>query len=220
MPKWKAVAIVNVLLIIAVVSLLTPAIRTTGTGAIPPTQACEYSEKCLTGVVPTGIAETVETEVGAFNSDFAHKEVACSRVFLRYRGDTSYIKPNGEYMTRDEIDVIEKRIYKDHPECRLDSNAWWVTQWDEGRRLMESAEQIKRIEATPVASQDPGVASALDEQQKHLKITYDKWHAEIASRPATSTPPRFETVPDPERALDDISRFVRHNVHALGGRAH
>ena len=39
MPKWKAVAIINVLLLIAVVSLLTPAMRTSGAGAIRSTQA-------------------------------------------------------------------------------------------------------------------------------------------------------------------------------------
>ena len=184
MPKWKAVAIINIPLIIVVISLLTPAIRPSGAGAIPPTRACEYSEKCLTGEVPTGFAERVEAEVSAFNNDFAHRELACSRLFLRYRGDTSYIKPNGDYMTRDEIDVLEKRIYEGHPECRLDSTAWWETHLDGGRKLMESAEQIKRVEATPSASHDLGVATALDEQRKHLKLTYDKWHAEMANHRA------------------------------------
>src|SRR6516165_86945 len=183
MPKWKAVAIISVLLLIAVASLLTPAMRTSGAGAIPSTEACEYSEKCLTGEVPADVAESAETGVRAFNNDFAHRELACSRVFLRYRGDTSYIKPNGEYMTRDEIDVLEKRIYEGHPECRLDSTAWWETHLDGGRKLMESAEQIKRIEATPSASHNLGVA-ALDEQRKHLKLTYDKWHAEMANHRA------------------------------------
>ena len=181
-PKWKAVAIINVLLLIVVASLLTPAMRTSGAGAIPSTRACEYSEKCLTGEVPAGVAERVETGVRAFNNDFAHRELACSRFFLRYRGDTSYIKPNGEYMTRDEIDVLEKRIYEGHPECRLDHNAWWEARWDEGRKLMESAEQIKRLEATPFASHDGISVTALDEQRKRLKLAYDKWHAEIANR--------------------------------------
>ena len=52
MPKWKTVAIINVLLLIVGVSLLTPAMRTSGAGAIRSTQPCEYSEKCLTGEVP------------------------------------------------------------------------------------------------------------------------------------------------------------------------
>jgi hypothetical protein len=181
MPKWKAVAIINVLLLILVVSLLMPAMRTSGAGAVRSTQPCEYSEKCLTGEVPAGVAEKVETGVRAFNNEFAHRESACSKVFLRYRGDTSYIKPNGEYMTRDEIDVLEKRIYEGHPECRLDNNAWWDARWDEGRKLMESAEQIKRVEATPFASHDGISVTALDEQRKHLKLAYDKWHAEIAN---------------------------------------
>jgi hypothetical protein len=80
-------------------------------------------------------------------------------------------------MTRDEIDVLEKRIYEGHPECRLDNNAWWEARWDEGRKLMESAEQIKRLEATPFAS-----AAVLDEQRKRLKLAYDKWQAEINNR--------------------------------------
>ena len=182
MPKWKAVAIINVLLLIVVVSLLTPAMRTSGARAIPSTRACEYSEKCLTGEVPAGIAETVETGVRAFNNDFSHRELACSRLFLRYRGDTSYLKPNGEYMTRDEIDLLEKRIYEGHPECRLDNNAWWEARWDEGRKLMESAEQITRLEPKPSASQDRISVTALDEQRKRLKLAYDKWDAEIANR--------------------------------------
>jgi hypothetical protein len=181
MPKWKAVAIINIPLIIVAVSLLIPAIRPSGAGAIPTTRACEYSEKCLTGEVPTDFAERVEAEVSAFNNDFAHRELACSRLFLRYRGDTSYIKPNGDYMTRDEIDVLEKRIYAGHPECRLDSTALWEAHLDGGRKLMESAEQIKRVEATQPASHDLGAATALDEQRKHLKLAYDKWHAEMAS---------------------------------------
>ena len=49
---------------------------------------------------------------------------------------------------------------------------------------MESAEQIKGVEATPSASHDLGVATALDEQRKHLKLTYDKWHAEMANHRA------------------------------------
>src|SRR6516225_7972598 len=179
--KWKAVAIINVLLLIVVASLLTPAMRTSGAGAIPSTRACEYSEKCLTGEVPAGLVERVETGVRSFNNDFAHRESACSRFFLKYRGDTSYIKPNGEYMTRDEIDALEKRIYEGHPECRLDNNAWWEARWDEGRKLMESAEQIKRVEATPFVSQDGISVPPLDEQRKHLKLAYDKWHAEIAN---------------------------------------
>src|SRR3974377_892914 len=180
-PKWKAVAIINVLLLIVVASLLTPAMRTSGAGAIPSTRACEYSEKCLTGEAPAGVAERVETGVRAFNNDFAHRELACSRFFLRYRGDTSYIKPNGEYMTRDEIDVLEKRIYEGHPECRLHHNAWREARWDEGRKLMESAEQIKRLEATPFASHDGISVTALDEQRKRLKLAYDKWNAEIVN---------------------------------------
>jgi len=186
MPKWKAVAIISVLLLIAVASLLTPAMRTSGAGAIPSTRACEYSEKCLTGEVPAGIAETAETGVRAFNNDFAHRELACSRLFLRYRGDTSYIKPNGEYMTRDEIDALEKRIYEGHPECRIDNNAWWEARWDEGSKLMESAEQIKRLEATPFVSQDGISVPPLDERRKRLKLAYDKWHAEIANRQAAA----------------------------------
>jgi hypothetical protein len=182
MPKWKAVAIINVLLLIVVVSFLTPAMRTSGAGAIPSTRACEYSEKCLTGEVPVDVTERVETGVRAFNNDFAHRELACSRFFSRYRGDTSYIKPSGEYMTRDEIDALEKRIYEGHPECRLDNNAWWEARWDEGRKLMESAEQIKHLEATPFASHDGTSVTALDEQRKRLKLTYDKWHGEIANR--------------------------------------
>jgi len=186
MRKWTAVAIINVLLLIVVIGLLTPAMRTSGAGAIPSTQVCEYSEKCLTGEVPAGLAERVEAGVRLFNNDFAHRELACSRVFLRYRGDTSYIKPNGEYMTRDEIDVLEKRIYEGHPECRLDNNAWWDARWDEGRKLMESAEQIKRVEATPSISHDGISVTALDEQRKHLKLAYDKWHAEIANLQTTA----------------------------------
>ena len=85
-------------------------------------------------------------------------------------------------MTRDEIDALEKRIYEGHPECRLDNNAWWEARWDEGRKLMESAEQIKRLEATPFASHDGISVTALDEQRKRLKLSYDKWQAEIANR--------------------------------------
>jgi hypothetical protein len=85
-------------------------------------------------------------------------------------------------MTRDEIDVLEKRIYEGHPECRLDNNAWWEARWDEGRKLMESAELIRSLEATPSASQDGTSVTALDEQRKRLKLAYDKWDAEIANR--------------------------------------
>ena len=88
-------------------------------------------------------------------------------------------------MTRDEIDALEKRIYEGHPECRIDNNAWWEARWDEGSKLMESAEQIKPVEATP-ASHDGISATALDEQRKHLKLAYDKWHAEIANRQAAA----------------------------------